>query len=171
MIDTQKFVRVNNRIRSSEVRLVDAEGRQCGVVSIAEALAMANEAQLDLVEVAPGVKPPVCKIMDYSKYKYEQARREREAKKKQHVVHVKEIKMSSKIAEHDYQTKLCHLRKFLERKDRTKVTMFFRGREMTHMDIGREILKRLVQDLADVGEPEEAPKREGKLLLLNFRPK
>ena len=161
---------MNNRIRVNQVRLVDAEGKQRGVVELNEALEIAKEAGLDLVEVAPNVKPPVCKVMDYSKFKYEQAKKEREAKKKQHIVHVKEIKMSSKIQEHDYQTKLNHLRRFLERKDRAKVTMYFRGREMAHMDIGKEILNRLVKDLEEVGEPEGYPKREGKLILLNFKP-
>jgi len=164
-------INVNNRIRASEVRLIDADGKQQGVVPLAKALQAAQEAQLDLVEVASGVKPPVCKIMDYSRFKYEQEKRQREAKKKQHMVHVKEIKMSSKIEEHDYQTKLSHLRKFLERKDKAKVTMFFRGREMAHQDIGRKILDRLIKDLADIGEPEGVPRREGKLLILKFQPK
>jgi len=124
-----------------------------------------------LVEVAPNVEPPVCKIMDYSKYKYEQEKKDREAKKKQHIVHIKEIKMSPKIEEHDYQTKLHHLKRFLERKDRAKVTMYFRGREMAHMDIGRGILDRLIKDLKDVGEPEEGARLEGKLLILKLVPK
>ena len=171
MVLTSRVPRMNNRIRVNQVRLVDAEGKQRGVVELNEALEIAKEAGLDLVEVAPNVKPPVCKVMDYSKFKYEQAKKEREAKKKQHIVHVKEIKMSSKIQEHDYQTKLNHLRRFLERKDRAKVTMYFRGREMAHMDIGKEILNRLVKDLEEVGEPEGYPKREGKLILLNFKPK
>ena len=109
--------------------------------------------------------------MDYSKFKYEQAKKEREARKKQHIVHVKEIKMSSKIAEHDYQTKLNHLRKFLERKDRAKVTMYFRGREMAHVNLGRGLLDRLVEDLKEVGEPEERPKLDGKLLTMKMKPK
>jgi len=164
-------ININGRIRANEVRLIDAKGKQVGVVALAKALTAAREAQQDLVEISPNVKPPVCKIMDYSRFKYEQEKKEREAKKKQHIVHVKEIKFSSKIEEHDYQTKLNHLRKFLERKDRAKVTMFFRGREMAHMDIGRKILDRLIKDLTDVGEPEGTVKREGKLLIMNFRPK
>ena len=173
MVVTVKSIRinVNNRIRASQVRLIDEKGKQLGIVPLAKALTAAKDAQLDLVEVAPNVKPPVCKIMDFSKYKYEQEKKEREAKKKQHIVHLKEIKMSSKIQEHDYQTKLNHLRRFLERKDRAKVTMFFRGREMAHIDIGRSILDRLTKDLADVGEPEEPPRKEGKLLIMKFVPK
>lgn len=173
MIFTSKKVRtnINNRIRASQVRLIDAEGKQLGVVPIGKALDIARDAQLDLVEVAQNVKPPVCKVMDYSRFKYEQEKRERETKKKQHTVHLKEIKMSSKIQEHDYQTKLNHLRKFLERKDRAKVTMFFRGREMAHLDLGKQILERLKNDLAEVADPEGMPKKEGKLLIMKFIPK
>ncbi len=173
MVFTTKKMRINinTKIRAPQVRLVDAAGKQAGVVSIAKALEEAQDAGLDLVEVAPNVKPPVCKVMDYSKFKYEQAKKEREARKKQHIVHVKEIKMSSKIAEHDYQTKLNHLRKFLERKDRAKVTMYFRGREMAHVNLGRGLLDRLVEDLKEVGEPEERPKLDGKLLTMKMKPK
>jgi len=153
------------------VRLIDAEGKQVGVVPLARALTEAKDSQMDLVEVAPNVKPPVCKIMDYNKFKYEQEKRERETRKKQHVVHQKEIKFSSKIQEHDYQTKLGHLRRFLGRRDRAKVTMFFRGREMAHQDLGRKILERLTNDLADIAQPEGYPKKEGKLLIMNFIPK
>lgn len=163
-------VNINNRIRANQIRLIGADGKQKGVVSTTEALGTAREAGLDLVEIAPNVKPPVCKIMDFNKFKYEQQKKEREAKKKQHIVHVKEIKMSSKIAEHDYQTKLNHLRRFLERKDRAKVTMFFRGREMTHTDLGRKIIARLIGDLSDIAEPEGASKQEGKLLITRFKP-
>ncbi len=173
MIFTAKKVRVNinNRIRASQVRLIDAEGNQVGVVPTLQALNTARESQLDLVEVAPGVKPPVCKIMDYSRFKYEQEKKDREARKKQRIVHLKEIKMSSKIQEHDYQTKMGHLRRFLERKDRAKVTMFFRGREMAHVDVGRKILDRLINDLADIAEPEGRAKMEGKILMLKLVPK
>jgi translation initiation factor IF-3 len=164
-------INVNGRIRASQVRLVDAEGKQVGVVTLAQALTAAKDSGLDLVEVAPNVKPPVCKIMDFSRFKYEQEKREREAKKKQHVVHLKEIKMSSKIQEHDYRTKLNHLRRFLERKDRAKVTMFFRGREMAHIDLGKTILERLTKDLEDIAYPESGPKKEGKLLIMNFIPR
>jgi len=173
VIFTAKRIRtnINNRIRANQVRLIDAEGRQVGVVPTDNALAAARDAQLDLVEVAPNVKPPVCKIMDYSRFKYEQEKKDREAKKKQHAVHLKEIKLSSKIQEHDYQTKLNHLRRFLERKDRAKVTMFFRGREIAHIDLGKKILERLRNDLADLAEPEGMPKKEGKLLIMKFIPK
>ncbi len=158
-------------IRVSPVRLIGADGKQLGEVSVNEALKMAEQAGFDLVEISPNAKPPVCKIMDYSKYKYDQAKKERMAKKKQHVIHMKEIKMSSKIEEHDYQTKLNHLKKFLGRGDKTKITMYFRGREMAHIDIGRNILERLVKDLSGVGEVEAMPKLEGKLMSMSFKPK
>ena len=158
-------------IKVSQIRLIDKDGKQRGVCTVDDAIKTAEDSGLDLIEVAPNVKPPVCKIMDYSKFKYELAKKERMAKKKKHIVHVKEIKMSSKIGEHDYQTKLNHLRKFLGRKDRTKVTMYFRGREMTHIDIGRVILDRLIKDLADVGEVDDRPKMEGKRMIMTFRPK
>jgi len=164
-------ININNRIRANEVRLVDAEGAQVGVVPTPQAIIMARDAGLDLVEVAANAKPPVCKIMDFTRFKYEQEKKDREARKKQHIVHLKEIKMSSKIQEHDYQTKLKHLRKFLERKDRAKVSMFFRGREMAHMDLGRKILDRVVKDLDDIAQPEAPPKKEGKLLHMQFIPK
>jgi len=163
--------RINRMIRVSPVRLIGADGKQLGEVSVNEALKMAEQAGFDLVEISPNAKPPVCKIMDYSKYKYDQAKKERMAKKKQHVIHMKEIKMSSKIEEHDYQTKLNHLKKFLGRGDKTKITMYFRGREMAHIDIGRNILERLVKDLSGVGEVEAMPKLEGKLMSMSFKPK
>ena len=158
-------------IRASQIRLVSSDGKQVGTVPLEEGLKMAAEAGLDLVEVAPNTNPPVCKVMDYSKFKYEQAKKDRLAKKKQHIIHVKEIKMSSKIQEHDYQTKLSHLKRFLERGDKTKITMFFRGREMAYVDLGRKILDRLVGDLSNNGVVEEAPKLEGKQIIMTIRPK
>ena len=158
-------------IRASKIRIIGKDGKQLGAFPLEEGLRLAGGAGLDLVEVAPNTNPPVCKIMDYNKFKYDQAKKERLAKKKQHVIHMKEIKMSSKIEEHDYQTKLNHLKKFLERGDKAKITMYFRGREMAHMDLGRNILDRLVKDLSSIGEVEEMPKLEGKLLVMSFRPK
>jgi len=163
--------RINRMIRISPIRLVDKNGQSRGVVPLEEGLRLSDDAGLDLVEVAPNIRPPVCKIMDYNKYKYDQAKKERLAKKKQHVVHIKEIKMSSKIGEHDYQTKLNHLKKFLSRGDKTKITMYFRGREMAHIDIGREILNRLVKDLSELGEVDQPPKMEGKRIFMTFQPR
>ena len=124
-----------------------------------------------MVEVAPQASPPVCRVMDYSKYKYEQEKREKEARKKQRVIHLKEIKLKPKIEEHDYQVKLQHLLKFLKRGDRVKVTLIFRGREMAHTDIGRQILERMAQDISSVGEIEKGPVLEGRSMLMHVAPK
>jgi translation initiation factor IF-3 len=142
-----------------------------GIVETQDAMQRAGEVGLDLVEVAPQVNPPVCRIMDYSKYKYEQEKKAKEAKKHQHIVHLKEIKIKPNIEEHDYQVKLSHLKKFLKRGDRAKVTMVFRGRQMSHMDIGRKILERLVSDMVDVGEVEKGPTRDGRTILVIFVPR
>jgi len=164
-------LRVNQRIRIKEVRLIGPEGEQMGVVPTQDALQRAQEAGLDLVEVAASAKPPVCRIMDYSKFKYDQDKKEKEARKHQKIVHLKEIKIKPHIEEHDYQVKLHHLKKFLERGDKTKITMVFRGREMAHMDIGRKVLDRVVSDLADVGEVEKGPAREGRSIQVYFIPR
>ncbi len=142
-----------------------------GVVGTEEALRAAQEVGLDLVEVAPNVSPPVCRIMDYSRFKYEQEKREREAKKKQHVTHVKELKIGPKIAEHDYQTKLNHLVRFVKRGDKVKVTMRFRGREMQHIDLGKKVLERLAQDVTEVAEQERPPVMEGRLMTTLMKPR
>lgn len=136
-----------------------------------EALKRAQAAGLDLVEVAPTANPPVCRIMDYSKYKYEQEKREKEARKKQKVIHIKEIRLGPKIGEHDYQFKLRNLEDFLKRGDKVKVTMMFRGREMTHMDLGRKILDRLSSDISSIGEIEETPRLEGRIISMVIRGK
>jgi len=124
-----------------------------------------------VVEVAPNVNPPVCRVMDYSRFKYEQEKKEREAKKKQHVTHFKELKVGPLIEEHDYQVKLRYLRRFLERGDKVKITMRFRGRQMAHVDLGRNILGRLIKDASLQGEPERPPKREGRVMTMAFMPK
>jgi translation initiation factor IF-3 len=139
---------------------------------VQDALRRAQEAGFDLVEVAAQAMPPVCRIMDYSKYKYDQEKKQREAKKKQHVIHTKELKMKPNIEEHDYQVKVSHLRRFLEKGDKTKITMMFRGREIQHMDRGRGLLERLMGDVADIGEVEEPPVTLfGKTIVMTFRPK
>jgi len=167
----KKDLRINNRIRAREVRLVGEDGSPLGVVATPEALKRAQEAGLDLVEVAPTAAPPVCRIMDYSKYKYEQEKREKEAKKKQKVVHMKEIRMGPKIGEHDYQFKLKALQEFLKRGDKVKVSMMFRGREMSHMDLGRKILDRLSSEISAIGEIEESPRLEGRIINMIIRAK
>lgn len=140
-------------------------------MSIQDALKKSEEAGLDLVEIAPTATPPVCRIMDHSKYKYEQEKKEKEARKKQKVVHIKEIRMGPKIGEHDYRFKLRHLEDFLKKGDKVKVTMIFRGREMAHIDLGRKVLDRLSSDISSIGEIEESPRLEGRFLNMIIRAK
>jgi len=151
--------------------VIGAEGEPLGVMVVQDAIAKAEEAGLDLVEVAPTAVPPVCRIIDYSKYKYEQEKREKEARKKQKIVHIKEIRLGPKIGEHDYQFKLRNLEDFLKRGDKVKVTMMFKGREMTHVDLGRKILDRLSGDISSIGEIEESPRLEGRFINMVIRAK
>lgn len=167
----EKSLRINERIRVPQIRLIGAEGEQVGVVSTDEGLKRAREAQLDLVEVAPLANPPVCRIMSFSKYKYEQAKREKEARKKQHVIHIKEIRFKPRIEENDYQVKLRHIKEFLGKKDKVKITMIFRGREITHLEIGKRVLDRLATDIAPVGEIEKSPVLEGRSMTMVILPK
>ncbi len=162
--------RVNQAITCPKVRLVDENGEMVGVVTKAEALQMAEEASLDLVEVSPNADPPVCKILDYGKYKYEAQKKKAEAKKKQKVIEIKEIKMRPVIDENDYQVKMRNVRRFLEEGDKVKVTMRFRGREMSHQELGLEILKRIQEELKDSIKIEQSPKLEGKQIILIVAP-
>ena len=150
--------------------MVDAEGEQVGIVSIEDARAAAAERGLDLVEVAPLARPPVCRIMDYGKYKYEQARKSRESKKKQHQVKVKEIKLRPKIEDHDVNFKAGHARRFLDEGNKVKLTMRFRGREMTHTELGAEVLERFAGLLSDVGQVEEKARLEGRNMSMVLAP-
>jgi len=150
--------------------LVDAEGEQVGVVSLQDAFDRADEAGLDLVEVSPQAEPPVCKIMDYGKFKYEESKRAHKAKAKTKQVQLKEVKFRPKTDQHDYQVKLKNARRFLEGGDRVKVTMRFRGREMLHQDIGRELLERIEEDLGDLGKVEQKPKLEGRQMIMVVAP-
>jgi translation initiation factor IF-3 len=159
------------RIRAKEVRVIDNEGNQLGVLAVPDAVKKAEEIGLDLVEIAPSAIPPVCRIMDYSRYKYEQEKKEKEAHKKQKVVHLKEIRFGPKIGEHDYQFKLKNLEEFLKRGDKVRVTMMFKGREMAHIDLGRKILDRLSSDISAIGEIEESPSLEGRFLNMTIRAK
>jgi translation initiation factor IF-3 len=168
---SQEELRVNDRIRISPVRLIDMNGEQVGIVSTDEARSIAAENGLDLVEVAPNSRPPVCRIMDYGKFKYEQARKAREAKKKQHVIHVKEIKMRPKIEEHDFGFKLRHARRFLEEGDKVKFTLRFRGREMTHPELGERVLERVKVELEDLGNVESDIRREGRTMTMLIGPR
>ena len=163
--------RINHQITISEVRLIDAEGEQVGIVSTREALRAAEESGLDLVEISPTAKPPVCRIMDYGKYLFEVSKKQAEAKKKQKQIQVKELKFRPTTEEGDYQVKLRNLIRFLEHGDKVKITLRFRGREVAHQDLGMKILERLQQDTAEFGIVEQQAKREGRQLLMVLSPK
>ena len=167
----KKFVRVNEKIRSPEVRVIGPNGEQLGIVSVRNGLELASKYELDLVEVAPQVKPPVCRIMDFSKYKYEQEKREREAKKHQKHFVIKEIRVKPNIEEHDYTIKLRHLLEFLKEGNKVKVTLMFRGREMAHRDIGRRVIDRFAADTKEIGMVEHGPIFEGRFITLVVAPK
>jgi len=162
--------RINDRIRVPEVRLIGAAGEQVGVVAIDVALRLAEEAGFDLVEIAPDAQPPVCKIMDFGKYKYEIAQKAREARQNQTHIVVKEIRLGLKIENHDYETKKNHIEKFLLGGDKVKVTVQFKGREQTRPEIGFRLLQRLAEDVAGTGFVEFAPKREGRSMTMVLGP-
>jgi translation initiation factor IF-3 len=162
--------RINERIRVPEVRLIDDEGAQVGVLKTADALVFAQERDLDLVEVAPEARPPVCRVLDYSKYKYEQAQKVKQARKHQQQITVREIKFRPKIAEHDYDTKKHHVERFLKHKDKVKVTIMFRGREVTHPERGTMILDRLAEELSELGVVEQRPMQEGRNMTMMMAP-
>jgi len=162
--------RINERIRVPEVRVIDDEGNQVGVMKTPDALIFAQERDLDLVEVAPEARPPVCRVLDYSKYKYEQAQKVKQAKKHQQQITVREIKFRPKIAEHDYDTKKHHVERFLKHKDKVKVTIMFRGREVTHPERGTMILDRLAEELAEIGVVEQRPMQEGRNMTMMMAP-
>jgi translation initiation factor IF-3 len=162
--------RVNERIRVPEVRLIDDQGGQVGVLKTPDALRFAQERELDLVEVAPEARPPVCRVLDYSKYKYEQAQKLKQARKHQQQITVREIKFRPKIAQHDYDTKKHHVERFLRHKDKVKVTIMFRGREVTHPERGTLILDRLAEELAELGVVEQRPMQEGRNMTMMLGP-
>jgi translation initiation factor IF-3 len=162
--------RINERIRVPEVRLIGADGEQVGIVATDKAMEMAREADLDLVEVAAGAKPPVARLLDYSKYKYEQEQKVKAARKHQTQVNVREIKLRPKIADNDYRTKRGHVERFLRQGDRVKVTIMFRGREQAHPERGRDLLQRLVDDLGDLAEVESKPLQEGRNMSMLLGP-
>jgi translation initiation factor IF-3 len=164
-------VRVNNQIRISPVRLIDQDGEQVGVVPVDEALSAARARGLDLVEVAPMARPPVVKIMDYGKYRFEQAKAARAARKKQHTIQVKEVKYRPGISEHDFEFKTRHARTFLEEGNKVKLTMMFRGRQVTHPELGQEVLDRVFESLKDVAKVEINPKLEGRNMTMVLAPR
>jgi translation initiation factor IF-3 len=163
--------RVNEDIDVAEVRLVDADGEMVGVLSTKEAIEMAFEVGLDLVEVSPNASPPVCKILDYGKFKYEAQKKANEARKKQKVIEVKEIKMRPGIDEHDYQVKMKAVRKFLDNGDKVKMTIRFRGREMAHQDLGMKVLNRVREEVDEQAKVEQYPKTEGRLMTMVIAPR
>ncbi|MBI4743562.1 MAG: translation initiation factor IF-3 [Actinobacteria bacterium] len=163
-------VRVNEEIRAKEVRLIALDGAQLGVKSLSEALEISYNQDMDLVEIAPQASPPVCRIMDYGKYKYEQEQKDKKARKHQATVVVKEIKLRPKIENHDFEVKRKHVSKFLEKGARVKVTIMFRGREMAHPSIGRTLLDRLAEEVASLGIPESAPKLDGRNMIMILTP-
>ncbi len=164
-------ININRNIRAKEVRVIDPDGNQIGVIPTYKAIAVANDFGLDLVEVSPNANPPVCKIMDYGRYKYEQTKKKQEAKKKQATFQLKEIKLRPKTDEHDLKTKIGHIKKFIERKDKVKVTVVFRGREIALSQLGRNLLERVVQETEEISSVEQPPKFEGRTMIMVLSPK
>jgi translation initiation factor IF-3 len=170
-ISKAQEIRINEGIRVREVRVVSAEGEQLGVMPTQQALETARSQELDLVEVAPEAQPPVCRIMDFGKFKYTQARRQKEARKKQTVILVKEVKMGPKTEKHDFEFKLKHVRRFLEEGHKAKVTVRFKGREMAHTELGWKMLQRMVEAVSDIAVTENNPRMEGRMLHIMLSPK
>ncbi|MRH22621.1 translation initiation factor IF-3 [Rhodovulum strictum] len=162
--------RVNERIRAPEIRLIGADGENIGVVSPERAMALAAEAGLDLVEISPNATPPVCKIMDFGKFKYETQKRESEARKKQKIIEIKEVKFRPNTDTHDYEVKMRSVVRFLEDGDKVKVTLRFRGREMAHQNLGRDLLERVAEDVKEIGKVENMPKLEGRQMVMMIGP-
>ena len=162
---------INEEIREREVRVIDADGTQLGIMATKDALRIAQEKELDLINIAPQAKPPVCKILDYGKYRFEQAKREKEAKKKQKVIEVKEVRLSPNIEDHDMETKARMAVKFLQGGDKVKVSVRFRGRELTRTEVGKVVLDQFVKSIADYAEVEKTPKLEGRSMVMFLMPK
>tara|TARA_B100001179_G_scaffold227653_1_gene210531 strand:+ start:979 stop:1494 length:516 start_codon:yes stop_codon:yes gene_type:complete len=162
--------RVNERIRASEIRLIGPEGQNVGVVTPERAMELAQQVGLDLVEISPNATPPVCKIMDFGKFKYEQQKRESEARKKQKIIEVKEVKFRPNTDHHDYEVKMRNVVRFLENGDKVKVTLRFRGREMAHQNLGRDLLERVAADVKELGKVENMPKMEGRQMVMMIGP-
>lgn len=162
---------MNRQIRISPIRVIAADGSQLGILEVEQALRLAEEQNLDLVEVAPLARPPVARIMDYGKFKFEQAKQERANRKKQHVIQLKEVKFRPGIDEHDFETKTRHARRFLEEGNKVKVTLMFRGRQITHPELGRAVVSRVAQELADLAKVESDARLEGKAMTMILTPK
>ena len=169
--DIADTVRINERIRADMVRLIDHEGEQVGIINLKEALAFADRLNLDLVEVAPMANPPVCKVMDYGKYKYEQEQKAKEARKRQTTISVKEIKLRPKIDDHDFSVKKGHVERFLKHGDKVKLTIMFRGRELMHPHLGERLLRRMAEELVELGDVESEPNLDGRNMVMMLTPK
>lgn len=163
--------RINEEIRVREVRLIDDSGEQVGIVPIRDALQMATEKGIDLVEIAPGAKPPVCRLMDYGKFRYEQSKRDKEARKKQKIITVKEVKMRTRIEENDFQVKAKNAKKFLDAGDKVKVTIMFKGREISHADLGKALCVKFAEELKDIALIEKDAKVEGRNMIMILAPR
>ncbi|MEQ8152853.1 MAG: translation initiation factor IF-3 [Smithellaceae bacterium] len=166
-----KDLRINREIKAANVRVIDAESKQLGVITLEEALANAERAGLDLVEVSPTAEPPVCKIMDYGKYRYRVSKKQHDARKSQAVIHVKEIRLRPKTEEHDVQVKVKHIKKFLEKQDKVKISILFRGREIAFTDIGRRIMNEIKSELVDDCIIDQEPRLEGRNMVMIVSPK
>ena len=165
-----KDININEKIKVREVRLIDDNGKQLGIVPTVEAIRMAKEQELDLVEVSPKTNPPVCKIMDYGKFKYQLAKKAQEAKKKQTVIQIKEMKLGLKIQEHDLMVKIRHIREFLEDGCKVKVIVMFKGREILHKDMGEKLTQKIIEAIKDIGNLEQKPKFDGRNIIMVFAP-
>ncbi|AHJ28365.1 translation initiation factor IF-3 [Nodularia spumigena CS-584] len=168
---TRDLPQINERIRFPKIRVIDTDGAQLGIMPPQEALQLAEEKELDLVLLSDKADPPVCRIMDYGKYKFEQEKKAREARKKQHTADVKEVKMRYKIEEHDYNVRVKQAERFLKDGDKVKATVMFRGREIQHSDLAEHLLKRMAKDLEPLGELQQAPKKEGRNMMMLISPK
>ncbi|MDD5560853.1 MAG: translation initiation factor IF-3 [Candidatus Omnitrophica bacterium] len=171
MVAIKKFIRINERINSPQVRVIGHDGSQLGVMSVQRALEIANQQDLDLVEVAPTAAPPVCRVIEFSKFKYDLEKKEREAKKHQKQGRLKEIRLKPNIDEHDFETKVKQVVGFLKKKDKVKVNLFFRGRQMEHLDLGRKVLDKFIIDTQSEGQVEKAPSLEGRIMSFVIAPK
>jgi len=165
------IIRINEKIRAESVRLIGPDGEQVGIVSVPQALEYADRLNLDLVEVAPMASPPVCKVMDFGKYRYEQEQKAKEARKRQTTISIKEIKLRPKIDDHDFDTKKGHVERFLKKGDKVKLTIMFRGRELVHPHLGERLLRRMAEDLAEIGEVESEPNLDGRNMVMMLAPK
>jgi len=166
-----KEANINRGIKALEVRVISSDGGQLGILPLKEALGVAEEQGLDLVEVAPNSKPPVCRIMDYGKYKYQQSKRSQEARKHQTIIQVKEVKVRPRTEEHDFQFKLRHVKRFLSEGNKAKISILFRGREIAHTEFGKEMLDRFIEGVKDLAVIEQAPRLEGRNMVMILAPK